>query len=89
MIALDAKMNFDDNALYRHPDIEELRDEDEEDPMELEAVEARAQLHQTRWRDRLHGQRCRPGDGNDGYRQALRREPANFLDVGGGATKER
>jgi succinyl-CoA synthetase beta subunit len=38
VIALDAKMNFDDNALYRHPDIEELRDEDEEDPMELEAT---------------------------------------------------
>jgi succinyl-CoA synthetase beta subunit len=37
VIALDAKMNFDDNALYRQPDVEALRDEDEEDPMELEA----------------------------------------------------
>src|SRR5690242_5876279 len=37
VIALDAKMNFDDNALYRHKDVEEMRDEDEEDPAELEA----------------------------------------------------
>src|SRR5690625_1412924 len=37
VIALDAKMGFDDTALFRHPDIVELRDEDEEDPMELEA----------------------------------------------------
>ncbi|MBC7134211.1 MAG: acetate--CoA ligase family protein, partial [Oceanibaculum nanhaiense] len=38
IIALDAKVNFDDNALFRHPDIEELRDEEEENPMELEAA---------------------------------------------------
>ena len=38
VIALDAKMNFDDNALFRHPDIEELRDESEEDPAEIEAA---------------------------------------------------
>ena len=38
VIALDAKMNFDDNALYRHTDVLELRDEDEEDPMEIEAA---------------------------------------------------
>jgi succinyl-CoA synthetase beta subunit len=37
ILALDAKMNFDDNALYRHPDIRELRDLDEEDPLEIEA----------------------------------------------------
>src|SRR5439155_6046757 len=37
LIALDAKISFDDNALFRHPDIEALRDEDEEDPIELEA----------------------------------------------------
>ena len=39
MLALDAKMNFDDNALFRHPDIEALRDKDEEDPSEVEAAE--------------------------------------------------
>ena len=38
VIALDAKINFDDNALFRHKDIEELRDEAEEDPTELEAA---------------------------------------------------
>ena len=38
VIALDAKMNFDDNALFRHADVEEMRDEDEEDPAELEAA---------------------------------------------------
>ena len=37
LFALDAKMNFDDNALYRHPEIRELRDIDEEDPLEVEA----------------------------------------------------
>ncbi len=39
VLALDAKMNFDDNALFRHPEIEELRDKDEEDPAEVEAAE--------------------------------------------------
>ena len=37
MLALDAKMTFDDNALFRHPDIREMRDLDEEDPLEVEA----------------------------------------------------
>jgi succinyl-CoA synthetase beta subunit len=66
VIALDAKMNFDDNALFRHKDIQELRDEDEEDAAEREA--ARHDLNFIK----LYG-----GD------------PANFLDVGGGATKDR
>ena len=39
LLALDAKMNFDDNALFRHPDIAELRDRDEEDPLEVQAQE--------------------------------------------------
>ena len=39
MLALDAKMTFDDNALFRHPDIEKLRDETEEDPAELRAAQ--------------------------------------------------
>src|SRR5437868_6432393 len=37
LFALDAKMNFDDNALFRHPDVRELRDTNEEDPLEVEA----------------------------------------------------
>ncbi|MCP5372132.1 MAG: ADP-forming succinate--CoA ligase subunit beta [Hyphomicrobiales bacterium] len=89
VIALDAKMNFDDNALFRHKDIEELRDEDEEDPAELEA--ARHDLNYIKL------------DGNigcmvNGAGLAMATmdiiklhggDPANFLDVGGGATKER
>ena len=89
VIALDAKMNFDDNALYRHKDIAGMRDEDEEDPMELEA--ARHELNYIK----LDGQ---VGCMVNGAGLAMATmdiiklygsEPANFLDVGGGATKER
>ena len=89
MIALDAKMNFDDNALFRHKDVAELRDTDEEDPMELEA--GKYELNYVKL------------DGNIGCMvngaglamatmdiiKLYGGEPANFLDVGGGATKER
>ncbi len=89
VIALDAKMNFDDNALYRHADIEELRDEDEEDPMELEA--ARHELNYIKLDGSI-------GCMVNGAGLAMATmdiiklkgsSPANFLDVGGGATKER
>lgn len=86
--ALDAKFNFDDNALFRHPDIVELRDESEEDPREVEA-------------DKFHLNYIGL-DGNigclvNGAGLAMATmdiikhyggEPANFLDVGGGATEE-
>ena len=89
LIALDAKMNFDDNGLYRHPEIAELRDSTEEDPAELEAAEAELNYIKL--------------DGNigcmvNGAGLAMATmdiiklnggEPANFLDVGGDATKER
>ncbi len=89
VIALDSKVNFDDNALYRHKDVEEMRDEDEEDPAELEA--AKHELNYIKL------------DGNigcmvNGAGLAMATmdiikleggDPANFLDVGGGATKER
>ena len=89
VLALDAKMNFDDNALYRHQDVEELRDEDEEDPAELEA--ARHELNYIKL------------DGNigcmvNGAGLAMATmdiiklhggAPANFLDVGGGADRDR
>lgn len=85
MVALDAKMNFDDNALYRQKDIEALRDETEEDPAELEAAS--------------HGLSYVNLDGNIGCMvngaglamgtmdiiKHYGGEPANFLDVGGGA----
>ncbi len=89
VIALDAKMNFDDNALYRHQNIEELRDEDEEDPAELEASK-----HELNY-IKLDGS---IGCMVNGAGLAMATmdiiklkggEPANFLDVGGGATKER
>lgn len=89
LLALDAKMNFDDNALYRHKDIEELRDEDEEDPAELEA--ARHELNYVK----LDGSIGCMVNGA-GLAMATMdiiklygEEPANFLDVGGGATAER
>lgn len=89
VIALDAKMNFDDNALFRQKGIAELRDPDEEDPAELEA--AQHELNYIKL------------DGNigcmvNGAGLAMATmdiiklnggDPANFLDVGGGATKER
>jgi succinyl-CoA synthetase beta subunit len=89
LVALDAKMDFDDNALFRHPEIAALRDEDEEDPTEVEAAK--------------HGLHYLKLDGNigclvNGAGLAMATMdiiklhgagPANFLDVGGGATRER
>ncbi len=88
VFALDAKMNFDDNALFRHPDIEKLHDPNEEDPTELEAK---------KW-----GISYVKLDGNigclvNGAGLAMSTmdiikhhggEPANFLDVGGGASAD-
>jgi succinyl-CoA synthetase beta subunit len=88
VIALDAKMNFDDNALYRHADIERYRDLYEEDPLEIEA--SKYNLNYIKL------------DGNVGCMvngaglamatmdiiKLAGGQPANFLDVGGGASKE-
>jgi succinyl-CoA synthetase beta subunit len=89
VVALDAKVSFDDNALYRHPELERLRDEAEEDPKELEAGR--------------YGLNYVALDGTIGCMvngaglamatmdiiKLYGAAPANFLDVGGGATKER
>jgi len=89
VIALDAKVGFDDNALFRHKEVEEMRDDSEEDPTELEAT--RHSLNYVKL------------DGNIGCMvngaglamatadiiQLAGGSPANFLDVGGGATRER
>jgi succinyl-CoA synthetase beta subunit len=89
VIALDAKLNFDSNALFRHPEIVELRDLDEEDPAEIEASKFDLAYIQL--------------DGNIGCLvngaglamatmdtiKLFGGEPANFLDVGGGATAEK
>ncbi|HSR55431.1 MAG TPA: ADP-forming succinate--CoA ligase subunit beta, partial [Alphaproteobacteria bacterium] len=89
VMALDAKMNFDDNALFRHSDIQELRDEDEEDPAELEA--SKHDLNYIKLEGNI-------GCMVNGAGLAMATmdiiklyggEPANFLDVGGGATRER
>jgi succinyl-CoA synthetase beta subunit len=87
-LALDAKMNFDDNAMYRHADVRDLRDTSEEDPLEVEA--SKFSLNYIRL------------DGNIGCMvngaglamatmdiiKLAGGEPANFLDVGGGANAE-
>jgi succinyl-CoA synthetase beta subunit len=88
VIALDAKMDFDDNALYRHKDILEYRDIDEEDPLEVEA--SKFHLNYIK----LDGN---VGNMVNGAGLAMATmdiiklagaEPANFLDVGGGASAE-
>jgi succinyl-CoA synthetase beta subunit len=88
VLALDAKMNFDDNALFRHPEIVEMRDIDEEDPLEVEA--SKYNLNYIR----LNGN---VGCMVNGAGLAMATmdliklaggEPANFLDVGGGAKTE-
>ncbi|MFA4909484.1 MAG: ADP-forming succinate--CoA ligase subunit beta [Desulfobacteria bacterium] len=89
LLALDAKINFDDDGLYRHPEIRELRDLDEEEPLEIEASNTGVNYIKL--------------DGNVGCMvngaglamatmdlvKLAGGAPANFLDVGGGATAER
>ena len=89
IICLDAKMSFDDNALFRHPEILDLRDLNEEDPAEVEASK--------------HNLAYIKLDGNIGCMvngaglamatmdiiKIYGKQPANFLDVGGGASKEK
>jgi succinyl-CoA synthetase beta subunit len=88
-LALDAKMTFDDNALYRQKDLEALRDFDEEDPVGDGGEALRPVVHQAGRHIGCMVNGAGPGDGDDGHHQALRRQPANFLDVGGSATEER
>ena len=78
VLALDAKMNFDDNALFRHPDIEKLRDETEEDPAELRAARAGSELHPLERYHRLPGERGRAGDEHDGHHQVPRQRAGQF-----------
>ena len=89
ILCLDAKMNFDDNAIFRRPDILELRDLNEEDPAEIEASK-----HDLAY-IKLNGSIGCMVNGA-GLAMATMdiiklygKEPANFLDVGGGATKEK
>ncbi len=89
LLALDAKINFDDDGLYRHPELKALRDINEEDPLEVEAINTGVNYIKL--------------DGNIGCMvngaglamttmdliKLAGGEPANFLDIGGGATAER
>ena len=89
ILCLDAKINFDDNAIFRHPDISELRDLNEEDPIEIEAKKKELSYIKL--------------DGNIGCMvngaglamatmdiiKLFGGSPANFLDVGGGASKDK
>jgi succinyl-CoA synthetase beta subunit len=70
---LDAKLNFDDNALFRHRVIRDMRDYDEEDPNEIEASQYDLSYIAARRQHRLPGQRCGSRHGHDGHHQALRR----------------
>jgi succinyl-CoA synthetase beta subunit len=89
LLALDAKVNFDDNALYRHPELKELRDFDEEDPLEVEA--SKYSLNYIK----LEGGNVGCMVNGAGLAMATMDiiklaggSPANFLDVGGGASAE-
>ena len=88
ILALDAKVSFDDNALYRHPELRELRDVAEEDPLEVEA--SKFGLNYIK----LDGNIACMVNGAGlamGTMDIIKHhggQPANFLDVGGGATKE-
>jgi succinyl-CoA synthetase beta subunit len=88
LVALDGKINFDDNALFRHPDVASLRDPSQEDPLEVEA--SRQNLNYIKLRGSV-------GCMVNGAGLAMATmdlikltgaEPANFLDVGGGATAQ-
>ena len=89
VLALDAKVNFDDNALYRHKDIEELRDPSEEDPAELEAKKYDLSYVNL---DGTIGCMVNGAGLAMATMDIIKffgAEPANFLDVGGGATAEK
>ncbi len=89
VVALDAKMNFDENALFRHPDIVEMRDLDEEDPLEIEASKHDLSYISL---DGIIGCLVNGAGLAMATMDTIKLfggEPANFLDVGGGATKEK
>ena len=72
LVALDAKMGFDDNALFRHADIREMRDVTEENEKEVAASKFDLKLYCVGRQYRLHGQWAGAGDGDHGYHQTLR-----------------
>ncbi len=89
VLALDAKLNFDDNALYRHKDSLALRDLDEEEPLEIEASEADLSYIKLDGSIGCMVNGAGLAMGTMDIIKAEGGEPANFLDVGGGADLER
>ena len=88
VLALDAKMNFDDNALDRHPEIFTLRDTDEEDPLEVEASKANLNYIKLDGNVGCMVNGAGLAMGTMDIIKLAGGEPANFLDVGGGASAE-
>ncbi len=73
LAVLDGKINSDDNATFRHPELAAMRDIRQEDETEVLASQARSELRHDGRQHRLHGQRCRSGDGHHGRDQTQRR----------------
>jgi succinyl-CoA synthetase beta subunit len=88
VLALDAKMNFDDNALYRHPELEGLRDLDEEDPLEVEASKSNLNYIKLDGNVGCMVNGAGLAMGTMDIIKLAGGEPANFLDVGGGASAQ-
>ncbi len=88
VIALDAKMNFDDNALYRHPEIVAMRDLDEEDPLEVEASKSNLNYIKLDGNVGCMVNGAGLAMGTMDIIKLAGGMPANFLDVGGGASAE-
>jgi succinyl-CoA synthetase beta subunit len=88
VLALDAKMNFDDNALYRHSDLVPLRDLDEEEPLEVEASKSNLNYIKLEGNVGCMVNGAGLAMGTMDIIKLSGGEPANFLDVGGGASAE-
>ena len=88
LMALDGKINIDDNALYRHPDLEALRDKDEEDPLEVEASEFHLNYIKLDGNVGCMVNGAGLAMGTMDIIKIAGGEPANFLDVGGSANPQ-
>jgi succinyl-CoA synthetase beta subunit len=88
VLALDAKINFDDNALDRHPELKQLRDLDEEDPLEVEASKSNLNYIKLEGNVGCMVNGAGLAMGTMDIIKLAGGEPANFLDVGGGASAE-
>jgi len=88
IVALDAKLNFDDNALYRHPDIASLRDTSQEDPLEVEASRHRLNYIKLQGNVGCMVNGAGLAMATMDLIKLVGAKPANFLDVGGAATSD-